>query len=75
MLTIAETFCKDITLYGFYPYQKDSSGAHILHHYYEPNLKDFHTDAHDFEEEHTLFKSLHKRKFLRLVVERCETKL
>ncbi|KAJ8047966.1 Alpha-2,8-sialyltransferase 8B [Holothuria leucospilota] len=72
MLTIAESFCKNITLYGFYPYQNDSTGSRILHHYYEPNLLDFHTDNHDFEEEHQLLRSLHQNGSLRLILTPCK---
>lgn len=73
ILTIAETFCKHIDLYGFYPYQSDSSGAPVLHHYYEPNLTDFHTKAHDFDEEHKLLRRRSQEGLFRLVLEPCAT--
>ncbi|KAJ8047959.1 Alpha-2,8-sialyltransferase 8B [Holothuria leucospilota] len=71
MLTVAETFCKNITLYGFYPYNKDSLGAPILHHSYQPNLTEFHTKAHNFDEEHRLLKNVSKKGFFGLVLKPC----
>lgn len=72
-LTIAQSFCENITLYGFYPYQNNTSGARLLHHYYQPKLVDFHTDVHDFDKEHKLLRTLHDKHILRLVLQRCKT--
>lgn len=72
MLAIAETFCQNMTLYGFFPYQQDSKGAPVLQHYYEPNLTNFHTSAHDFDKEHKMLRSLHEQGFLRMVLDPCE---
>lgn len=71
MLAIAETFCQNMTLYGFYPYAKDPSGNPVLYHYYQPNLTDFHTNAHDFDKEHKMLRSLQDQGFLRLVIDPC----
>lgn len=71
MLTVAETFCESIALYGFYPYDKDRSGFPVFHHYYEPNLKEFHTTNHNFDKEYKLLQDLHKKGFIRLVYDHC----
>ncbi|KAJ8047967.1 Alpha-2,8-sialyltransferase 8B [Holothuria leucospilota] len=71
LLTVAETFCDSISLYGFYPYAKSPTGEHILHHYYEPNLTEFETTVHNFDKEHKLLQSLHKKGKLKLHIEAC----
>lgn len=71
-LTVAQSFCRNITLFGFYPYQNDSSGARVLHHYYEPNRTSFHTDVHNFDEEYKMLGTLHDKHVLRRVVGPCK---
>lgn len=67
-LTVAQTFCKTISLYGFFPYHNSSSGAH-----YEPSLHNLtHSDVHDFNEEQRLLRSLHHEHLLRLLVNPCK---
>ncbi|KAJ8049185.1 Alpha-2,8-sialyltransferase 8B [Holothuria leucospilota] len=70
--TRAQTFCKNVTLYGFYPYQRDEFGVPVLYHYYEPNLIDFHTRTHNFDREHRLLRSLHDQHILKLVIGSCK---
>lgn len=73
ILAVAESLCVNITLYGFYPYEKDPHGRPVLHHYYQPNLTNFHTRAHNFDREHKMLKDMHKRGLLRLVYDPCVT--
>lgn len=72
ILAAAEAICKNMTLYGFYPYDKDPQGNEVLHHYYEPNLTDFHTKSHNFDKEHKMLRSLHAKGFLRLAIDPCK---
>lgn len=62
MYHVATALCSNITLYGFYPYDKSPSGKQLSHHYYEPNLTTFKTKVHDFEAEFKHFTALHEKK-------------
>ncbi|XP_071842351.1 alpha-2,8-sialyltransferase 8B-like isoform X1 [Apostichopus japonicus] len=73
MLMAAETFCEEITLYGFYPYEKNPQGAPVLHHYFDPRLVNFSTPVHNFDNEHKFLQSLHKKGTIRLVIDPCES--
>lgn len=47
----------------------------MLRHYYEPNLTDFHTTAHNFDKEFKILQSLSKKGLIQLVLEPCLTNL
>ena len=72
MFGIARTFCKRISLYGFYPFQNDSSGRHIPHHYFaENNEFKYKTAKHDFPFEFNKLNDLHERGEVNLVAGKC----
>ncbi|XP_078660664.1 alpha-2,8-sialyltransferase 8B-like [Branchiostoma floridae x Branchiostoma belcheri] len=71
--TLASTFCDIITLYGFYPYQRNLHNKKLHYHYYDKksikmNVK---KSVHDFFHQHELFKSLHASGALKLVTDVC----
>ncbi|XP_071797620.1 CMP-N-acetylneuraminate-poly-alpha-2,8-sialyltransferase-like [Asterias amurensis] len=45
---VAKSFCKHITLYGFYPFSKDARGYHVPHHYYEDVRYEYSNPVHNF---------------------------
>ncbi|XP_072043429.1 CMP-N-acetylneuraminate-poly-alpha-2,8-sialyltransferase-like [Amphiura filiformis] len=72
MFAIAKTFCQEVTLYGFYPYQKDSSGKHISHHYFAEDTDfQYQTAEHDFIQEFQKLNDLHEKGEIKLVAGRC----
>lgn len=72
MMAVAETFCKELSLYGFYPYEKNPNGQPILHHYYDPRLVNFSTPVHNFDNEYKYLRSLHQKGKIKLVIDPCK---
>ncbi len=73
MFAIAKSFCQKITLYGFYPYQRDpATGRHIQHHYFEEDLTfQYQTAEHDFIDEFNKLNNLHEKGEITLVTGKC----
>ncbi|XP_033127007.1 alpha-2,8-sialyltransferase 8B-like isoform X1 [Anneissia japonica] len=68
MLSIGATFCRNITLYGFYPFQKSASGRQLSYHYYDnASFK----NTHDMIGEHKKLQGLNKAGVLRLITDKC----
>ncbi|XP_077997347.1 CMP-N-acetylneuraminate-poly-alpha-2,8-sialyltransferase-like [Glandiceps talaboti] len=75
IFTIATLFCEEISLYGFWPFPKDSHGMNIGHHYYEntrypTNLK---TLKGTIPKEFLTYKTLHERGVVNLVTDKCSS--
>ncbi|XP_070563531.1 alpha-2,8-sialyltransferase 8B-like [Ptychodera flava] len=71
---VALLLCDDVTVYGFYPFQTDSSGKTIPHHYYgawSHKTNKYEKSVHGWNEEFELLKSYHERGMIRLVVNKC----
>ena len=72
MFAIARSFCKQITIYGFYPYQ-ELHGKHVPHHYFaEDKLFQYQTAEHDFIVEFNKLNEMHERGEIKLVTGRCQ---
>ncbi|XP_038064301.1 alpha-2,8-sialyltransferase 8B-like [Patiria miniata] len=73
MFVVAQTFCTSISLYGFYPFHKDSKGKSIPHHYYEemPEFS-YQESSHDFSLEYKKLQELDAKGDLKHVVGVCK---
>ena len=73
MYAVARSFCANVTLFGFYPFYKDSEGRDIKYHYFD-NLKyNFvRKKGHNFLLEHKKLKELEKKGKLTMVVRDCK---
>ncbi|XP_072170678.1 alpha-2,8-sialyltransferase 8B-like [Diadema setosum] len=55
--SLASLFCDEISLYGFYPFERDSSNRTISYHYYEPESSmNFVYNKHRMPIEFRIFK-------------------
>lgn len=66
MYTAATQLCDEITLFGFYPFNTDNYNRTILHHYYEPELKEP-VVHHQMPLEYKTLLELEKKGALRLL--------
>ncbi|XP_030854487.1 CMP-N-acetylneuraminate-poly-alpha-2,8-sialyltransferase [Strongylocentrotus purpuratus] len=66
MYTAATQLCDEITLFGFYPFYTDSYNRTILHHYYEPELKEI-VVHHQMPLEYKTLLEFKKKGALRLL--------
>ncbi|XP_078679614.1 alpha-2,8-sialyltransferase 8B-like [Branchiostoma floridae x Branchiostoma belcheri] len=72
--TLASTFCDVITLYGFYPYQRNVHNKKLHYHYFDETEVEMEVNRsrHDFFHQHELLKSLHDSGALKLVTDVCK---
>ncbi|XP_041482834.1 CMP-N-acetylneuraminate-poly-alpha-2,8-sialyltransferase-like [Lytechinus variegatus] len=77
VMTAALLHCDEVTMYGFYPFPKDTRGRPLRYHYYEPNTGPFYSKGnstigvHRMPKEFALLQQLAVDGVLRLVTERC----
>lgn len=71
MLALGESLCKSVSLFGFYPYETDGLGNKVFTHYYQPDLENFHTWAHDFDAEYRMLTSMRDKGILEMVTSPC----
>ncbi|XP_035684753.1 alpha-2,8-sialyltransferase 8B-like [Branchiostoma floridae] len=70
---MASTFCDQLHLYGFFPFQRDEKKRPVPYHYYpgdsvKPILQ---AGKHHMSNEYNLYKKLQKRGVLKLQVGKC----
>ncbi|XP_072173102.1 alpha-N-acetylneuraminide alpha-2,8-sialyltransferase-like [Diadema setosum] len=70
VITVALLHCDDVTLYGFYPFPRDSQNRELRYHYYEDDGKET-TGGHNMNEEYARLQKLDADGVLRLVTEPC----
>ncbi|XP_038068265.1 CMP-N-acetylneuraminate-poly-alpha-2,8-sialyltransferase-like [Patiria miniata] len=68
---LAKSLCKSVTLYGFYPYNKDARGFHMPHHYYEDVPYDYNNPIHNLLWEFKKYREYETEGQLRMVTEKC----
>ncbi|KAH0501536.1 Alpha-2,8-sialyltransferase 8F [Microtus ochrogaster] len=68
--SVAVELCKNVTLYGFWPFSKSIEKAPISHHYYDNNLpkRGFHQMPKEFNQ----MLQLHMRGILKLQLGKCD---
>ncbi|XP_071852972.1 CMP-N-acetylneuraminate-poly-alpha-2,8-sialyltransferase-like [Apostichopus japonicus] len=66
MLALAESICEEITLFGFYPFERDPFDKEIRSHYYDKSFTRYKSWAHNFETEHGILESRHSQGLLHL---------
>ena len=72
MYTFCTAICDHISLYGFYPFTRDSWNRPIYNHYYDKTVIDFETDTiHEYHKEFKMLKELHKNSAVKLVTIPC----
>ena len=77
VITAALLHCDEVTMYGFFPFPRDSRGRTLRYHYYEPDTGPFYSKGnhsigvHKMPKEFTLLQKLAEDGALRLVTERC----
>ncbi|XP_006820202.2 alpha-N-acetylneuraminide alpha-2,8-sialyltransferase-like isoform X1 [Saccoglossus kowalevskii] len=75
-IVAAMSFCKHLTVYGFYPYRFAPDGHEVFYHYYgrEANktCEDGVRGKHHLNEEFELIRTLHENNVIRLVLEKCQ---
>ncbi|XP_077995071.1 alpha-2,8-sialyltransferase 8B-like [Glandiceps talaboti] len=68
MFTISTLFCKKITMYGFWPFNKDRNGRKLGHHYYDSQkLK----QSGPIPTEYLISEHLERRGVINLVNDKC----
>ncbi|XP_033106751.1 CMP-N-acetylneuraminate-poly-alpha-2,8-sialyltransferase-like isoform X2 [Anneissia japonica] len=70
-VNIAFTFCKRISLYGFFPFSQDLSKRKLKYHYFDNNSMKGGLGVHSMPVEYNIFKELHNNHTLRHVIKRC----
>ncbi|XP_077986959.1 CMP-N-acetylneuraminate-poly-alpha-2,8-sialyltransferase-like [Glandiceps talaboti] len=71
LVSLGVQFCKEIHLYGFWPFQLDHHGRRSPLHYSEDWSWAQYTYNHDFSKEFKFLLSLHERGVIRLHVDSC----
>lgn len=74
MLALAEAICQRTTVFGFFPYEKDNFGRDVLRHYYERNLTNFKTWAHNFDAEYHMLLSRRDEGLIEMISNPCVPK-
>ncbi|XP_070570465.1 CMP-N-acetylneuraminate-poly-alpha-2,8-sialyltransferase-like [Ptychodera flava] len=69
MFTIAPLFCKEITLYGFWPFPYDRHGTYVNHHYYHESF--YKRRNITMTGEFDILQDLNKRGVIKLVTDKC----
>ncbi|XP_071508197.1 alpha-N-acetylneuraminide alpha-2,8-sialyltransferase-like [Diadema antillarum] len=70
VITAAILHCDDVTLYGFYPFPRDSQNRKLRYHYYEDDGKET-NGGHNMDQEYARMQQLDAGGVLRLVTEPC----
>ena len=70
---VAQTFCDNISLFGFYPFYADPDGKPLRYHYFDDVLSyNFdNTRVHNFGKEYKILQKLDAEKKLKLVAGSC----
>ncbi|XP_072042675.1 uncharacterized protein [Amphiura filiformis] len=68
--TFATTICNKISMYGFYPFNKDAKNNPLANHYYETGRFKS-VIRHVYNREYALFKDLNRTGAIRLVTSQC----
>ena len=68
---VARTFCSNITLFGFYPFNEGPNGGRIPHHYYEDMDFEYQTARHDFILEFQKLKALEAKGEIKMKTKAC----
>ncbi|XP_071941020.1 alpha-N-acetylneuraminate alpha-2,8-sialyltransferase ST8SIA3-like [Antedon mediterranea] len=68
IFSFARTFCKNITLYGFYPFDENHHSTPIWRHYFENATFDFQGKQHDMVHEFTKLTAMHLRGDVTMMV-------
>ncbi|XP_071478718.1 alpha-2,8-sialyltransferase 8B-like [Diadema antillarum] len=63
----ATTFCRRITLYGFYPRYVDPTNRTLRYHYYDNAFVNYSKSAHSFNKEFEVLKSLEDDGHLKII--------
>ncbi|XP_071964946.1 CMP-N-acetylneuraminate-poly-alpha-2,8-sialyltransferase-like [Antedon mediterranea] len=72
LYTIASTFCRKISMYGFYPFYTKDDGTPVFHHYYDNKTTlNYTQNRHNMPNEFKLFLELNRTRHLRLVTDHC----
>ena len=72
--TTAMLFCDKISLYGFYPFHRDSHNNTIKYHYYDERDIDFNKNMHKMPKEYSHLVKLRDEGVIRLVTDKCTWK-
>ncbi|XP_071963546.1 alpha-2,8-sialyltransferase 8B-like [Antedon mediterranea] len=71
MFSAMNYYCDKISLYGFFPFYKDTHGRPIRHHYYETVKYNYTDSRHSMPQEYVSLTQLNKDGVLRLVTDQC----
>ncbi|XP_072166613.1 alpha-2,8-sialyltransferase 8B-like [Diadema setosum] len=63
----ATTFCRRVTLYGFYPRYVDPTNRTLRYHYYDDTPKNYSTSPHSFNKEFEVWQSLQDDGYLQVI--------
>ncbi|XP_071508371.1 alpha-2,8-sialyltransferase 8B-like [Diadema antillarum] len=63
----ANTFCRRITLFGFYPRYVDPTNRTLRYHYYDDTPKNYSTSPHSFNKEFDVWQSLQDDGYLQVI--------
>uniref|UniRef100_A0A8C5M9S6 Uncharacterized protein n=1 Tax=Leptobrachium leishanense TaxID=445787 RepID=A0A8C5M9S6_9ANUR len=68
IVSTALEICDKVTLYGFWPFDQDTNGKPILHHYYDnmPPKRGAHSMPDEF-----FYTQMHSKGIVKLQVEKC----
>ncbi|XP_033100855.1 CMP-N-acetylneuraminate-poly-alpha-2,8-sialyltransferase-like [Anneissia japonica] len=71
IFAFARTFCQNITLYGFYPFDENHHRTPIWRHYFENATFNFQSQQHDMVHEFTKLSAMHLRGEVTMVTDKC----
>ncbi|XP_071500209.1 alpha-2,8-sialyltransferase 8B-like [Diadema antillarum] len=63
----ANTFCRRITMFGFYPRYVDPTNRTLRYHYYDDTPKNYSMSPHSFNKEFEVWQSLEDDGYLRII--------
>uniref|UniRef100_A0A8C5M6F0 Uncharacterized protein n=1 Tax=Leptobrachium leishanense TaxID=445787 RepID=A0A8C5M6F0_9ANUR len=69
IVSMALEICDKVTLYGFWPFDEDTDGNPIPHHYYDNRLPKL--GIHSMPSEFFFYSQMHSKGILKLKVGRC----
>ncbi|XP_071505113.1 CMP-N-acetylneuraminate-poly-alpha-2,8-sialyltransferase-like [Diadema antillarum] len=72
IVSAAAMFCREITMFGFYPFYVDSRNRTLSYHYYDNFKVNYTTNPHKMPWEFKLFEDLEKLGALRLQQDVCD---
>ena len=73
MTSVAISLCKEVNLYGFWPFTKNLDGNKVPYHYYDKlKLDDRAKETHDLPEEFKTLLQLHQDGIINLQIQPCE---